>query len=387
MTPRQDKTAKDFSRREFLKRGATGAAILAGGPVLLAACGDDDAPIAATTPATATPAEPYKVGYGYIGPKEDNGWSKTHDIGRLAVEARVPNVVTSFTENIPFSAEATPIFENIAAQNDMIVINSEWADLLYPVVERWPDKPFLECDGHKFDLANLRQYYVSHHGPAYVMGVAAGLLTESNRLGYVGAFPTPSVYNDTNAFLLGARTTNPDVELSVVMIFNFFDPPAATQATNALIDGGADVVFDIQDDTTPLAVCQERGVWSCIWNKDNREFGPDAFVNAIALDWDDYYVQQVESAIAGTFGNKPSGPDLLGVGEGVDTTPWGKNVPQEVADVAEAARSGLLDGSVNVYEGPLNDNEGNQRLAAGETIDDRAAYDVNWSIEGITGVV
>ena len=171
------------------------------------------------------------------------------------------------------------------------------------------------------------------------------------------------------------------------MIFNFFDPPAATQATNALIDGGADVVFDVQDDTTPLAVCEERGVWSCIWNKDNREFGPNAFVNAIALDWDDYYVEQVESAIAGTFTNDPSGPDLLGVGEGVDTTPWGQNVPQEVADVAEAARSGILDGTVNVYEGPLNDNEGNQRLAAGETIDDRAAYDVNWSIEGITGVV
>jgi simple sugar transport system substrate-binding protein len=171
------------------------------------------------------------------------------------------------------------------------------------------------------------------------------------------------------------------------MVFSFFDPPAATQAVNALIDGGADVIFDVQDDTTPLQICEERGVWSCIWNKDNREFGPNAYVNAVALDWDDYYVDQVTAAIDGTWTNKPDGPDLLAMGAGCDITPWGQNVPQDARDAGDAAYEALLSGELNVYAGPLVDNEGNVRVAEGEVLSRRETYDVNWSVEGVTGVL
>jgi len=368
------------SRRDFLRSGALGAAVLAAGPVALAACSSEET-------AAPTGDNPFKIGFAYISPRDDNGWSTTHDIGRQAVESRVANVETSWVDNVPISAEGTQVFENLASQNDMVVVNSEYSDFLVEVVERHPDIPFLEADGHRYDLENLRAYYVSHHKPAYVGGVAAGMLTETNRLGYVGAFPTATVFNDTNAFLLGARTVNPDVELQTVMIFSFFDPPGATQATNALIDGGSDVIFDVQDDTTPLQICEERGVWSMIWNKDNREFGPNAYVNAVALDWDDYYVSQVEAAIDGSWKNKPDGPDLLDLGAGVDNTSWGQNVPQEVADAADIAHQAILDGQLEVYEGPLVDSEGNERVAAGQSLSDREVYDVDWSVEGVSGVL
>ncbi len=381
---------RDWSRREFLKRGAIGAGALALGPAALAACGGEaeETTTTAAPGTTAAPSEPFKVGFAYISPRDDNGWSTTHDIGRLAVQERVPNVDASvWIDNVPLSAEATQIFENLAQGNDMVIVASEYADLLYEVTDRHPEVVFLECDGHVYDLPNVRQYYPAHQDPAYVLGVAAGKLTETGRLGYVGAFPTATVFNDTNAFLLGARSVNPDVELQVVMVFSFFDPPAATQAVNALIDGGADVIFDVQDDTTPLQICEERGVWSCIWNKDNREFGPNAYVNAIALDWDDYYVDQVTKAIDGTWTNKPDGPDLLGMGEGCDITPWGQNVPQEARDAGDAAYNGLLAGDFTVYDGPLFDNEGTERVAEGESLTRRETYDVNWSVEGVTGVV
>ncbi|MDJ0925188.1 MAG: BMP family ABC transporter substrate-binding protein [Acidimicrobiia bacterium] len=384
-------TPSDWSRRDFVKKGAAGAALLGLGPTVLAACGDDDEPAATTAAAaetTAAPAEPFRVGFAYISPRDDNGWSTTHDIGRLSLPERIPNVVAEdWVDNVPLSAEATQIFENLAQNNNMVVVCSEYADLLYPVADRHPDVTFLECDGHVYDIPNVRQYYIAHWDPAYVMGVAAGLLTESNRLGYVGAFPTATVFNDTNAFLLGARSVNPDVELQVVMVFSFFDPPGATQATNALIDGGADVIFDVQDDTTPLQICEERGVWSCIWNKDNREFGPNAFVNAIALDWNDYYVDQVSKAIDGTWTNRPDGPDQLAMGEGCDITPWGQNVPQEAQDAGDAAYAALKAGEFGVYDGPLFDNEGNERIAAGEALTVREMYDVDWSVEGVTGVL
>lgn len=386
-------TPQEWSRRDFVKRGAAGAALLGLGPTILAACGDDDVAAVTTAAAgagatTAAPTEPFRVGFAYISPRDDNGWSTTHDIGRLSLPERIPNVIAeTWVDNVPLSAEATQIFENLAQENNMVIVASEYADLLYPVTERHPDVTFLECDGHRYDLPNVRQYYIAHWDPAYVMGVAAGLLTETGRLGYVGAFPTATVFNDTNAFLLGARSVRPDVELQVVMIFSFFDPPGATQAVNALIDGGADVIFDVQDDTTPLQIAEERGVWSCIWNKDNREFGPNAYVNAIALDWNDYYVDQVTKAIDGTWTNNPDGPDQLAMGAGCDITPWGQNVPQDARDAGDAAYAALLAGDISVYQGPLVDNAGNTQVAEGETLTIREMYDVNWSVEGVTGVL
>jgi len=154
-----------------------------------------------------------------------------------------------------------------------------------------------------------------------------------------------------------------------------------------LIDGGADVIFDVQDDTTPLQVCEKRGVWSCIWNKDNREFGPNAYVNAIALDWDDYYVKQVTAAIDGTWTNNPDGPDLLPMGGGVDITPWGQNVPQDARDAGDAAYAKLLSGELQVYQGPLVDAAGTVKVPEGTFLDARQAYDVDWSVKGVSGVV
>jgi basic membrane protein A len=375
-------TPGEWSRRDFVKRGVAGAALLGLGGTALAACGDDDEADAPTAD------NPFKVGFAYISPRDDNGWSTTHDIGRLSLPDRIPNLVAeTWVDNVPLSAEATQIFENLAQENNMVIVASEYADLLYSVAERHPDVTFLECDGHRYDIPNVRQYYIAHWDPAYVMGVVAGLLTETGRLGYVGAFPTATVFNDTNAFLLGARTVRPDAVVQTVMVFSFFDPPGATQAVNALIDGGADVIFDVQDDTTPLQICEERGVWSCIWNKDNREFGPNAFVNATALDWNDYYFDQVSKAIDGTWTNNPDGPDQLAMGAGCDIAEWGQNVPQAARDAGDAAYKALLAGDISVYQGPLVDNTGTLQVPEGETLSVREMYDVNWSVEGVTGVV
>lgn len=386
---RRGRDQHGISRRDIVRYGAMGAGLITVGP-LLAACGGDDGGSDTETGSGGTGGggggggdNEFRVAFAYVGPTSDNGWTFQHDKARKAVESEYDNVTTSFVENIPFSAEATQIFDRLAREHDMVIVNTEYADLLSDVAERHPDTRFLECNGHTF-LDNLGPYYVTHHHPAYVLGVAAGTITENGQLGYVGAFPTASTYNDVNAFLMGAQTVRPDARLNVVMINSFFDPPKATQAANALLDGGADVLFDIQDDTSVLQVCERRGAFSCIWNKDNREFGPTAYVNAIEVDFDAYYVSEVGKALNDEW-EAPKEVALLGLEEGCDIVSWGESVPQEAQDAGNEARERIL-GGFEPYTGPIEDASGEVRVPEGESLTPNEAYSVDWAIAGITGV-
>lgn len=383
--PRQDLILPPgLSRRRFL----SGVGVMGAGAVILSACGGSDSSASSSSAAgdaSSSGTEVFKVGFAYVGPTSDNGWTFTHDEARLAVEAAYPNVETTFVENVPFSAEATQIFDELAQNNDMVIVNSEYADLLGEAVSRNPDTFFLECNGRNFG-PNIGAYYINHHKVAYAMGIAAGHMTENGQLGYIGAFPTATVFNDTNCFLLGARTVRPEASLKVIMISSFFDPPAATQAANALIDGGADVIFDVQDETSALQVAQERGAFSAIWNRDNREFGPEAFINAIDLKWQDYYIDQVGRAIEGSW-TPPAQADLLDLGAGVDlAATWGSSVTQEAQDAGDAARQAMLDG-FEPYTGPISDASGAVRLEEGQSLTDQEVYLVDWSIDGVSGVL
>ena len=384
--------ANAIDRRRALKLGGLGAAWLTLGPGILAACGDDDDTTSATggtTPGTGADTtagggaakDSIKVGFGYIGPTTDNGWTFTHDEGRKAAEAALAGKMTStFVENVPLSAESTQIFEELAAENDFVIVNSEYSDFLGSVAAEHPDVKFIECDGHAY-TDNLFPYYVSHHQPAYLLGVAGGLLAAGGKIGYIGAFPTATAYNDVNGLLLGARSVNPDATVQAVMISSFFDPQKATQAANTLIDSGVEFLFAVMDEPAFLQVSNDRGIWAATWNTDVRQFGPDAYVNSFNLQWGDFYTEQCQAVLDGTWTSKTE-PQLLALNLGE----WGDKVPQEVKDGVAEAEAKLADGSVQVYAGPLNDASGEPRLAEGETIDDIGAYAIDFALEGVSGV-
>jgi len=368
-----------LTRRRLLRNTGIGAASLFGGAALLAACSsDDDSGGGGDTGSDA--AATLSVGFAYIGPVTDNGWTFTHDEGRKAMEAALGSAVsTTFVENVPISAEAGQTFEQLAADNQLVIANTEYANFLSDVAAKHPDVAFLEADGHTY-TDNLFAYYVEHVAPNYLLGVAAGMLAPSGKIGYVGAFPSATAFNDTNPLLLGARTVNPDATVTAVLISSFFDPQKATQATNALIDGGAEFIFSVMDEPSFLQVAEERGVWGAAWNTDIRTFGPTAYVNTYQLEWGDFYTEQAQAVLDGTW-TAESGVHLLPLSLGA----WGDNVPQEVQDaVAEATTQ--VEGGFNPYTGPLTDTTGAVRLAEGETLSPVDAYAIDWSIDGVTGV-
>jgi basic membrane lipoprotein Med (substrate-binding protein (PBP1-ABC) superfamily) len=391
--------AHPLSRRRLLKIGGLGTLAAIGGGALLSACGDDDddsggsgsgttAGGAATTAAGATGGsgggaalDKVKAHWVYIGPPDDNGWTQTHDEGRLAAAAALGDrVETAFTPNIGFGAETTQLFRKLVDDgNHIIFANTEYTNLMSDVAAEAPDVKFVECNGHIF-TENLFGYYMSHEIPAYLLGVAAGHLAPTGKIGYIGAFPTASTYNDVNGLLLGARSVNPAATVQTVLVSTFFDPQKATQAANALLDSGVEFLFGVMDEPAFLQVAESRGVWTGYWNLDFRQAAPTKYVNNYDLSaWAPFYTEQLQAMLDGTW-KAPSEVVLLDCPLGE----WGPEVPQDVQDaVAEAQAKVEADGGI--YVGPLKDNKGVEKLPAGQTIDSLGAYSIDWAVEGVSG--
>jgi basic membrane protein A len=362
------------SRRTMLGMGAVaGASLLLPGGLI--------------KPAHAAPLAPVKetdavIAFGHVGPVTDQGWTSTHDTGMKAVQAAFPKAKTLFVESIPYSADATRTFRQFVSQGANIVFaTSNYGDFLYQVANRAPTVAFFECDG-RHTSANTGWYYVQHWYPTYVMGVAAGLMSKTGKLGYVASFPVSSVYSGTNAYLMGARSVNPAASLQVITINSWFDPQGATQAGTALIDNGCDFLFGIMDEAGYLQVAEKHGVPAAMWNTDMRRFGPKSYVTSIVVDWRKFYVDQVRKRIEGTW--TPS-TTLLPMGGGVDIDAWGDAVPAAVRAKADAARTKILSGW-NPFSGEIKDSKGAVRVKAGEKMTEEALYNWDWSIDGVRGL-
>jgi basic membrane protein A and related proteins len=386
-----DSRGTPMSRRRMLTLTGLGALGLAAGGDILAACGGDNkgGGTAATTAAggagtTGAALQKVRIGFAYIGPTNDNGWTFEHDRGRQQMVSELGDkVTTNYVENVLFDpAQTTPIFEDLASKNDLVIANTEYATLLSDVAAKHPKVKFLECDGHTY-TDNLYAYYVAHAQPCYALGVAAALLNPGKplRIGYVGAFPTATAYNDVNGLILGARSITQDVTVKAVMISSFFDPPKATAATEALLNENINFLFSVMDEPSFLQVANKAGVWTATWNTDVRQFGPDVYVNTLQLNWGPYYVQQAKAMLDGTWTAKKQ-PDLLPL----DLGAWGDKVSQEVRTKVDDVRKKLLSGELNPYTGPIKDDKGAVRVKEGEKLDDQKAYLIDWSAEGVTGV-
>ncbi len=382
LPPLQLPPSAGVSRRTVLKASGFGLAALFGGASLLAACGDDD-DASGDGGSGDGGKDTIKAHWVYIGPENDNGWTQEHHRGMLAAQAALGSKLeASFTPNIGFDASTTQLFENLAADgNDIIFANTEYADLLSQVAEAHPETKFVECNGHVY-TENEFGFYLAHESTAYLMGMAAALLTPNGKIGYIGAFPSATAYNDVNGLLLGARSVNPDATVQTVLVNTFFDPQAAAGAADALLNDGVEFLFGVMDEPTYLQKAEDAGVWTGYWNLDGRTSAPTKYVNNYDLSqFGTFYTSQCQAVLDGTWA-APSEAVLL------DTplAAWGAEVPADVQTQVEAAAAKLKSGELQVYAGPLVDNKGTERLAAGQTLDSQGAYAIDYAVEGVTGV-
>ncbi len=326
-----------------------------------------------------------KVGFVYVGPVGDLGWSYAHDQGRLALE-ELPYVETNYVELVAEGPDATRVIRDFAAKGyDMIFATSfGYMDSVIEVAQEYPDVLFEHATGYK-TAPNVSIYDGRGYEGWYLAGITAGRMTKTNILGYVAPYPIPEVVRNMNAFTMGARSVNPDVEVRPVWIFSWFDPPKEREAAQALLDAGADVIARESDSPEPDKLAEENGVYAIGYNAISPDVAPDAVLTAPVWNWGVYYKQTVEAAHNGEWETHAYWGHMA---DGIlDLAPFGKMVPQEVQDEVNAAKAKIISGELHPFTGPIKDNTGELRVKEGETMTDEQLLSFDWLVEGVKGEI
>ncbi|MCD6290139.1 MAG: BMP family ABC transporter substrate-binding protein [Anaerolineae bacterium] len=338
---------------------------------------------AAPTPAPA--AEKPKVAFVYVGARNDLGWSYAHDQGRLYLEKEL-GVETAYSELVPEGPDATRVIRDYAQKGYKVIFATSFGymDSVLEVAADYPDTVFEHATGYKM-ADNVGIYDGRGYQGWYLAGMVAGKMTKKNILGYVAPYPIPEVIRNMNAFTLGARSVNPNVEVHPVWIFSWYDPPKEREAAQALLDLGADVIARESDSTEPDKVAQENGVYAIGYNAYVPDVAPDALLTAPIWHWGVLYKKIVQDVMDGTW--KPQ--DIWwGMKEGLlDLAPYGKMVPDDVRKLVDAKKAEIVSGDFDVFVGPIKDNKGQERVPAGHVMTDKEKRSFNWLVEGVVGEI
>lgn len=328
-------------------------------------------------------AKEFKVGFVYVSPIGDAGWSYAHDQGRLALEA-MDGVSTAFVEAVPEGPDSERVMLNMARKNyDLIFATSYgYMDPMLKVATKFPDTVFMHCSGFK-TAENMGNYFGRIFQARYLTGLVAGSMSKSNTIGYVAAFPIPEVIRGINAFALGVRSANPQATVRVVWTKTWYDPATEKEAAKSLLDVGADVIAQHQDSPGPQEAAQEKGVYSIGYNTDMSTFAPKSHLVAAVWNWGSFYKSVVQAVREGTWKSQTY---WEGIDKGiVDISPMAAMVPKEVQDKVLAAKQALIEGQLKVFKGPVKDQAGKERIAAGATATDEQLLGMTWFVEGVIG--
>jgi len=332
--------------------------------------------------------DPLKVGFVYVGPVGDGGWTYEHDQGRLAVEAHFGDTVeTIFQESVPEGADAERVMTQMALSGADLIFTTSFGfmDATINVAQRFPDVKFEHATGYK-TADNVATYSARFYEGRTVQGHIAGKMTETNIVGYIGAYPIPEVIRGINAAFIAARKVNPDVEFRIVWANTWYDPAREADAATALIEQGADVIMQHTDSTAPLAAAERAGnVIGFGQASDMAQFKPSPRVSSIIDNWAPYYIDRVQAVIDGTWETQQV---WHGIREGmVEIGEITTAVPEDVADEARALMDAIASGTYHPFTGPLNRQDGSVWLADGEVADDGTLLGMDFYVEGITSAI
>jgi len=329
-----------------------------------------------------------KVGFVYVGPVGDGGWTYEHDKGRQAVEEHFGDKVeTVFVESVPEGPDSERVMTQMALDGADLIFTTSFGymDPTINVAAKFPDVKFEHATGYK-TADNVSVYSARFYEGRAVQGHIAGSMTESNIIGYIGSYPIPEVIRGINSAYIHAKKVNPDVEFKIVWAFTWFDPAKEADAAKVLIEQGADVILQHTDSTAPQAAAQEAGnVITFGQASDMSEYAPRPRVSSIIDDWAPYYIARTQAVMDGTWESTSTwdgiGAGMVKIGEITDA------VPADVKEEALALKESLASGEYHAFTGPIKKQDGSDWLAEGETADDGTLAGMNFYVEGIEGEI
>ncbi|MPV85161.1 BMP family ABC transporter substrate-binding protein [Ostreibacterium oceani] len=328
---------------------------------------------------------PLKIGFVYVGPVGDFGWSYQHDQGRQAIEEKFGDrVKTTFIESVKEGADAERVITQLANDGHGLIFTTSFGYMnpTVKVAKRFPDVKFEHATGYKRET-NLATYSSRFYEGRYIAGMLAGAMTENNTIGYVASYPIPEVIRGINSTLLGARRVNPAVTIKVVWVNSWYDPAKETEAAQSLVNSGVDILMQHVDSPAVPQTGEKNDIWVVGNATDMREFAPTKQLTAIIDDWDSYYIERVQAALDGTWQNTDTwrGFDATMV----ELASFNENIPADIVAQAEAVRAEITAKSFHPFTGPIINRDGETVVAAGEILSDEALLKMNYFIDGIEG--
>ncbi len=323
------------------------------------------------------------IGFVYVGPVGDHGWSFRHDIGRQAVE-KARDVKTTFVESVSEGADAERVIRKLASTGSDVIFTTSFGYMnpTLKVAEKFPNVKFEHATGYK-RADNVSTYSGRFYEGRAVLGTIAGHMSKTGQVGYIASFPIPEVVRGINAFTIAMRKVNPKATVKVVWVNSWYDPGKEGDAAKALIDGGVDIIAQHTDSPAPLKVAEQRGVYAFGQASDMSAFAPKAQLTAIIDNWDNYYVSRVKAAQDGSWESQDT---WGGLASGmVEMAPYGDAVTDAARQDADAVREAIIDGSLHPFAGPVKRQNGDLAVAKGESLDDGALLGMDWYVEGVVG--
>ena len=327
------------------------------------------------------------VGALHVGSIHDLGYNEAMHEGLLEMEKNIPAVKLLEAENVPESADAERVMENMIGQGAKLIFAQSFGYLepALDVAKRHPDVIFEHAAGNKL-APNLGTFWSDTTAYEYLMGVVAGKSTRTNKLGWVVGYPIPNILTSINAFELGARSVNPKATTQVIVDDAWVDPAKEAEAVNALADNGVDVVTMIVDSpATVVQTAAKRNIMSigfhclCV-----QSVAGNGWLTGIGFTWGPLFTQVAKEVMAGTWKSQ----NIVGsLQQGYSAiAPYGPDVSDAAKQLVEQDKADLISGKLQIFRGPIVDNQGKVRIKAGEVGNvDNLLTTTDWLVEGATG--
>jgi basic membrane protein A and related proteins len=375
-----------MDRRNFLKY-----VTLAGSSFALTSCvqGKNSKLPGEMSPSASPVAvnEPLKVGFVYVGPVGNFGWTYAHDLGRRDMEANLNDKVkTTFVENVNEGADAERMIRQLALDGNKLIFTTSFGYMnpTIKVAKDFGDVIFENCAGYK-RAANVGTYLGRFEEPRYLTGMIAGKMTKSNVVGFVGAYPIPEVIRGISAFTQGMRLTNPQAKVKVLWVQSWYDPAKEREAAIALVNSGADVLTQHTDSGAVVQLAEEKGIYAFGYNSDMSKFAQKAHLTSVINKWGKFYTDKALAVMSNTWKSQNVWD---GIGEGmVDISPMNQAIPVDVQQLVNAKRDEFIQGTAHPFDGPVKDQKGVVRVPNGKVLEDRGQLAMDWYVEGVEGSI
>ena len=348
-----------------------------------------------TTVTVANAADKVKVGFVYLTTPGDHGWTYAHEVARQDVEKHFGDKVeTTFVENVPEGPDSARVIRELANQGNEIIFTTSFGymDHTIKVAKEFPNVKFEHITGYKRS-PNVATGNIRFYEGRYVQGVVAGLMTKSNKIGYLASFPIPEVIQGINAFGIGLRSVNPKAEVSVIWVNSWYDPVKEADAAKVHIAEGADILAQHTDSPAMLQTAQKAGVHGFGQSSDMKAFAPKAQLFSSVNNWGPYYISKIQQMMDGKW-STGEGPDhwagntWVGMADDYLVLSPFENMPSDVAAAAAKAAADIKSGKNKIFTGPIKDNAGKLRVPAGKTLNDGELFQtLDYYVDGISGKI